>query len=138
VKFILDNIFLIGLVIISGGALLIPYLQQSGSKLSTLQATQLINSAKPLILDVRDADQFAAAHLRDSRHIPLKDLPQRISELDKFKDKSILVICQSGTQSGKAESLLKKAGFNNVQGLDGGIAAWQAQSLPTVGQKVTK
>ena len=137
-KFILDNIFLIGLVIISGGALLIPFLQQSGSKLTSLQATQLINTGKPLILDVRDADQFAAAHLRDARHIPLKDLPQRMPELDKFKGKSILVVCQSGTQSGKAESLLKKAGFTDVQGLSGGIAAWQAQGLPTVGQKVTK
>jgi len=46
--------------------------------------------------------------LRDAKNIPLKDLPQRISELDKFKSKSVVVVCQTGTQSGKAEATLKK------------------------------
>lgn len=134
-KFIIDNIFLIGLVIISGGALLLPYLQQRGSKLTLLQATQLINQGKTLIIDVRDSEQFAAGHLRDAKNIPLKDLPQRISELDKFKSKSVVVVCQTGTQSGKAETALKKAGFAEVYGLTGGIAAWQTQGLPTTAQK---
>jgi rhodanese-related sulfurtransferase len=138
VKFIVDNIFLIGLVIISGGALLIPYLQQRGSKLTTLEATKLMNSGKALVLDVRDADAFAAAHLRDARNIPLKELAQRVGELDKFKSKSVIVVCQSGTQSGKADSILKKAGFSDVHGLTGGIAAWQTQGLPTTGQKAAK
>lgn len=137
-KFIIDNIFLIGLVIISGGALLLPYLQQRGSKLTLLQATQLINQGKTLIIDVRDSEQFAAGHLRDARNIPLKDLPQRISELDKFKSKSVVVVCQTGTQSGKAEAALKKAGFAEVYGLTGGIAAWQTQGLPTTAQKEGK
>lgn len=137
-KFIVDNIFLIGLVIISGGALLIPFLQQRGSKLTLLQATQLINTGKTLVLDVRDAEQYAAAHLRDARNIPLKELSQRIAELDKFKGKNVIVVCQSGTQTAKAEGILKKAGFNEVHGLTGGIAAWQAQGLPTASQKVAK
>lgn len=138
VKFIVDNIFLIGLVIISGGALLIPYLQQRGSKLTLLQATQLINTGKTLVLDVRDAAQFSAAHLRDARNIPLEDLPQRITELGKFKKKSVIVVCQSGTRTAKAQSTLKRAGFTEVHGLTGGIAAWQAQGLPTASQKAAK
>jgi rhodanese-related sulfurtransferase len=130
VKFIIDNIFLIALALISGGALMVPYLQQRGNKLSLLQATQLMNQGKTLVLDVRDTEQFAAGHLRDARNIPLKDLPQRISELDKFKSKSVIVICQTGTQAAKAEVHLKKAGFTEVYGLTGGIAAWQGQGLP--------
>ena len=137
-KFIVDNIFLIGLVIISGGALLIPFLQQRGSKLTLLQATQLINTGKTLVLDVRDVEQFSAAHLRDARNIPLKDLTQRVGELDKFKGKNVIVVCQSGTQTAKAEGILKKAGFAEVHGLTGGIAAWQAQGLPTASQKAAK
>jgi rhodanese-related sulfurtransferase len=138
VKFIVDNIFLVGLVIISGGALLIPFLQQRGSKLTLLQATQLINTGKTLVLDVRDAEQFGAAHLREARNIPLKELSQRVGELDKFKGKNVIVVCQSGTQTAKAEGILKKAGFSEVHGLTGGIAAWQAQGLPTAGQKAAK
>lgn len=137
-KFIVDNIFVIGLIIISGGALLLPYLQQRGSKLSLLEATQRINTGKTLVLDVRTAEQFTASHLRDARNIPLKELAQRVGELDKFKGKSVIVVCQSGTQSGKAESILKKAGFTEVYGLTGGIAAWQLQGLPTSGQKASK
>lgn len=134
-KFIIDNIFLFGLAILSGGALLLPFLQQRGNKLSLLQATQLINQNKTIIIDVRDEAQFASGHIREAKNIPAKELAKRIGELDKFKTRNILVVCQSGTQSGKAAATLVKAGFNDVFGLTGGMAAWQAQSLPTVGGK---
>jgi rhodanese-related sulfurtransferase len=130
VKFIIDNIWLIALVLISGGALLWPNLQRRGKTVSLFEATQLINQGKTIVLDVRDPAQFAAGHLRDAKNIPLKELPTRISELDKFKSKNVLVVCQSGMQSAKAISQLKKAGFNEVVSLNGGLAAWQAQGLP--------
>ncbi|MCA1325691.1 rhodanese-like domain-containing protein [Herbaspirillum sp. alder98] len=129
-KFIIDNIFLIALALVSGVALLVPYLQQRGNKLSLLQATQMLNQGKTLVLDVRDTSQFAAGHLRDARNIPLKELPQRIGELDKLKGRAVIVVCQNGSQAMKAESTLKKAGFADVYGLQGGIAAWQGQGLP--------
>lgn len=130
-KFFIDNIWLIALVLVSGGALLWPNLQRRGSKVSLLQATQLINQGKSVILDVREPDAFAAGHLRDAKNIPLKELPNRLGELDKFKSKAVVAVCQTGVQSAKAAAQLKKAGFNEVFSLDGGIAAWQAQGLPT-------
>ena len=131
-KFIIDNIWLIGLVLISGGALALPSLQRRGEKVSLLQATQLINQGKTLVVDVREADEFAVSHLRDARNIPLKELPNRVAELDKFKSKAVIVVCQSGVRSAKATGQLKGAGFNEVYSLNGGLAAWQAQGLPTV------
>jgi len=130
VKFFLDNIWLIGIALLSGGALLWPSLQRRGDKVSTLQATQLLNQGKGIILDVREPADFAAGHLRDAKNIPLKELPNRIGELDKFKSKAIIAVCQSGVQSGKAAVQLKKAGFNEAFSLEGGISAWQAQGLP--------
>jgi rhodanese-related sulfurtransferase len=130
VKFFIDNIWLIALVLISGGALLWPNLQRRGQKVSLLQATQLINQGKTIVLDVRDPAQFAAGHVRDAKNIPLKELPNRMSELDKFKSKNVIVTCQSGMQSAKATTQLKKAGFNEVVSLNGGLTAWQAQGLP--------
>jgi rhodanese-related sulfurtransferase len=135
VKFIIDNIFLIGLAVLSGGALLLPFLQQRGNKLSLLQATQLINQNKTIIIDVRDEAQFASGHIREARNIPAKELAKRIGELDKLKTRNVLVVCQTGTQSPKAAATLTKAGFNEVFGLSGGMAAWQAQALPVVGGK---
>jgi rhodanese-related sulfurtransferase len=130
VKFFIDNIWLIALALLSGGALFLPTLQR-GARVSLLQATQMLNQGKGVILDIRDQDEFAAGHIRDARHIPLKDLKSRISELDKFKSKSVIVVCSSGAQSARAASQLKSAGFSEVYSLDGGLAAWRAQGLPT-------
>ncbi|GAB3540902.1 rhodanese-like domain-containing protein [Noviherbaspirillum agri] len=130
-NFFIDNIWLIALVLVSGGALLWPNLQRRGEKVSVLQATQLINQGKGVILDVREPDAFAAGHLRDAKNIPLKELPNRLGELEKFKSKSVIAVCQTGVQSAKAAAQLKKAGFNEAFSLNGGIAAWQAQGLPT-------
>jgi rhodanese-related sulfurtransferase len=134
VKFFIDNIYnsiLLGLAVLSGAALLMQSLQRRGSKVSLLQATQMMNQGKTLILDVRETAQFATSHLRDAKNIPLKELPQKIGELDKFKSKSVIVLCQSGVQASRATAQLQKAGFNDVYSLDGGLLAWQAQGLPT-------
>ena len=129
-KFFLDNIWLIGIAILSGGALLWPNLQRRGARVTTLQATQLINQGKAIVVDVREPAEFSAGHLRDAKNIPLGELSNRIGELDKFKSKAVIAVCQSGTRSAKAAGQLKKAGFNEAFSLDGGIAAWQAQGLP--------
>ena len=130
-KFFIDNIWLVALALLSGGALLFPTLQRGGSRVSLLQATQLLNQGKSVVLDIRSPEDFAAGHIRDARHIPLKELKSRISELDKFKSKSVIVVCSSGAQSARAASVLKSAGFGDVYSLDGGLAAWRAQGLPT-------
>ncbi len=129
-KFFLDNIWLIGIAFLSGGALLWPNLQRRGARVSTLQATQLINQGKAIVVDVRQPAEFSAGHLRDAKNIPLGELSNRIGELDKFKSRSAIIVCQTGARAAKAAAQLKKAGFNEVYSLDGGIAAWQAQGLP--------
>jgi len=132
VNFILDHILVISIVILSGGALLWPALQPRGKRASTLEVTQMLNRGKTVIVDVRTAEEFAAGHLRDAKNIPLADFATRIGELDKSKGKSVVVICQTGARADKAMKMLQAAGFEDVVGLDGGIAAWQAANLPTV------
>lgn len=129
-KFFIDNIWLIGLALVSGGALLWPSLQRRGAKVTQLQATQLINQGKALILDVRDPSEFAGGHLRDARNIPFKELPNRLGELEKFKARPVIAVCQSGVMSSKATTMLRKGGFTGAVTLDGGMAAWRAQGLP--------
>ncbi|MGH8808646.1 MAG: rhodanese-like domain-containing protein [Noviherbaspirillum sp.] len=129
-KFLIDNIWLIGIALVSGGALLWPQLQRRGEKVSVLRATQLINQGKGVIVDVRDPAAFNAGHLRDAKNIPFKELSNRLGELDKFKSKAVIAVCQTGAQSAKAAAQLKKAGFNESFSLEGGLAAWQAQGLP--------
>ena len=130
VKFILDNIFIVAIAAISGGALLWPALTPKGRRATPLQVTQFINRGKTLVLDVRSADEFAANHLRDAKNIPLADLGNRIGELEKSKTRTIVVVCQSGARSDKAARQLKAAGFEDVVSLEGGITAWTAAGLP--------
>jgi len=130
VKFIIDHIFTVALVLISGGALLWPALQPRGKRASALQVTQLINRGKSTIVDVRTPQEFALGHLRDAKNIPLADLRARIGELEKSKARALVVVCQSGTRADKAVRQLAAAGFNDVVSLEGGLTAWQAAGLP--------
>ena len=129
-KFLIDQIFLIGIVALSGGALLWPVLTQRGKKVTPAEAVQLINRGKTTILDVRDGKEYAEGHLPDARHIPAGELKQRVAELDKFKSRTIVVVCQKGGRAFGAAKLLGGAGFENVVVLDGGQAAWQTAGLP--------
>ncbi|WP_105530805.1 rhodanese-like domain-containing protein [Solimicrobium silvestre] len=131
-KFIIDNIWLIGLILISGGALLVPVLQRRGAKVSLLQATQLMNQSKCVVLDVREAAEFEAGHIKSAKNIPLSDLSKRLGELEKQKSHAVITVCAKGTRSATAAAMLNRAAFTNVVSLDGGMAAWQEQGLPVV------
>jgi rhodanese-related sulfurtransferase len=128
VKFLIDNIWLILLALVSGGALAWPSLIRGKHTLSTLQAIQLLNKGKVSIVDVRKSDEFNAGHLRNSKHIPIDDLDQRVSELD--KSQAVLVVCQSGVRASRAAANFKRAGFAEVYVLEGGFTEWRSQGLP--------
>lgn len=129
-KFIIDNIFLVAIAVLAGGALLWPALAPRGKRASPLQLTQMINRGKTTIVDVRSNEEFAAGHLRDAKHIPLADLGTRIGELDKSKNRTVIMVCQTGARSDKAARQLQAAGFEDVHSLEGGLAAWKAAGLP--------
>lgn len=131
-KFIFDNIFLIGIALISGGALLLPLLQRRGAKVSQLQATQYINQGKTLILDVRSADEFATGHLPNAKNIPLPEINNRLKEIEKSKNAVVITVCATGVRSSNAVSVLNKAGFAQVFSLEGGTEAWKTQGMPIV------
>lgn len=130
-EFITDNIWLIGLVLLSGTGLIWSSLEGKGSSLSQIQATQLINQDKAVVLDVRPADEFSKSHLPGAVNIPFAELPIKIGHLTKYQSKSIILVCGTGMQSRKARGQLRKVGFNDVYVLNGGINEWQSQGLPT-------
>lgn len=131
-KFIIDNIFLIGIALISGGALFVPMLQRRGAKVSQLQATQFMNQGKTLVLDVRSAEEFAGGHMLNAKNIPLPELAERVKEIEKSKQQVVIVVCASGVRSASAAALLQKQGFTQAFSLEGGNDAWKAQGMPIV------
>jgi hydroxyacylglutathione hydrolase len=82
----------------------------------------------PLLLDVRQADEYAAGHVPGSLHLMAGDLPDRLSELP--RDREIVTICASGFRSSIAASLLQRAGFEHVTSVSGGVPAWQTAGYP--------
>ena len=131
-QFLQDNWMLVSLAVVSGAMLIWSFI---GAKLSgieqadTLKATRLYND-DALVLDVREDKEFAAGHIPKAKHIPLGQLAGRLNELDKFKNKPVLVTCRSGHRSARACGMLKKAGFETVYNHAGGIIAWERANLP--------
>lgn len=133
-KFILENIFLIGIALVSGGLLLWPLLsRRSGSgALGTLEATQLINARNAIVLDVREPAAFATGSITGARNMPLATLAERAGDLARFKARPLLVVCETGASAGRALAILKKQEFTEVATLAGGLAAWKQAGLPLV------
>ena len=130
-EFINQNILLIGVVVTSALALLWPmFTRSSANEVSPVQATLLINREEAQILDVREADEFANGHLPEALNIPAGRLSERAAELEKFKDKPLIVCCAAGVRSGKACKELKQLGFERLHSLAGGVDAWLAAGYP--------
>ncbi len=131
--FVLQNIWLILLAGVSGFMLLGGGLlgKLSGIKqIGPQEAVMLFNHEDALLIDVREASEWGDGHIARARHIPLGQLKGRLNELEKFKGKPIIAVCRSGNRSGSACRLLKKAGFENLHNLDGGMQAWEQANLP--------
>lgn len=70
--------------------------------------------AKPVWIDVRTSEEYAAGHLEGSVNIPYENITKKIGELTSDKDADIRVYCRTGRRSGIAKELLEAHGFSNV------------------------
>lgn len=80
------------------------------------------------ILDVREPAEYAEGHIAGSTLIPLGQLAHRAASLP--ADRPIVAVCHSGSRSGMAQQMLKRAGFADVLNLRGGMIAWAHSRLP--------
>ncbi len=95
-----------------------------------LEATQLINHDDAVVVDVRPLADFNKGHIINAINLPANGFAQQIKTLERYKDRPIIVSCRSGAQSATAAKQLRKAGFEKVYNLRGGILAWQNANLP--------
>jgi len=129
-QFLIDNIFLIAVAFISGGMLVWPLVRAriAGPSLSTLQATQMINSKHAQVVDVRSPEDFGKGSLPNAKNIPTASLAGRVGDLK--KDRPVILVCNTGNSAGPAAAQLRAAGFAEVFVLAGGLAAWREAGLP--------
>lgn len=130
-EFIQQNLMWGGLAVLSGGMLVWQVASGHGrNNISVNEATLLINRQDALVVDVRETAEWSSGHIPNARHVALGHLGKHLSEIEKFKDKPVIVVCASGNRSGSACNVLKKAGFQQVFNLAGGVHAWSDAGLP--------
>lgn len=98
-------------------------------EVSVQQAAELCASGA-FVLDVREPNEWAEAHIPGATLIPLGELESRMEEVP--QDQTVLVYCRSGSRSTSARGILRAAGYPNVTSLSGGITAWIAAGYETV------
>ena len=84
----------------------------------------------PLVIDVRQANEYEAFHIPGSVHIAAGSLPDRLAELP--RGQPIVTICAAGLRAGVAASILRSSGFEDVSWVASGVPAWRAAGHPTV------
>lgn len=93
---------------------------------STEEAHKLICENKEfIILDVRTKEEYDKGHIPGAKLIPVEVIPMNLAQLDKYKDKPVLVYCASGAKSAVAIITLENNGFKNIYNLSNGIYFWK-------------
>ncbi|MDH3562010.1 MAG: rhodanese-like domain-containing protein, partial [Gammaproteobacteria bacterium] len=74
--------------------------------------------------------EFSTGHIPNAVNLPLSSLKNRLPDLQKYKDKPIIVSCRTGNRSLKGAVILRKHGFATVYTLAGGLQGWERDNLP--------
>lgn len=99
-------------------------------EVSPLEATQLLNHQDAVLLDVREPQEYQEGFLPNSIRIPLGSLAEKATQLDKHRERPIIIVCRSGNRSAQAVRMLKRMGYETVYNLGGGLHAWRTANLP--------
>ncbi len=84
-----------------------------------------------VVLDVRDASDYAAGHIAGARNIPLPELKNRLRELEDWRDRPLAVVCRTDKRSAQAVQMLSEQGFKEPLLVKEGMQRWQNDGLPT-------
>ncbi|MFN3735916.1 rhodanese-like domain-containing protein [Hydrogenophaga sp.] len=131
-SFFIDNWVLIAAAFVSGAMLVWPAVKAGGraGTLGVNDAVLLMNREKAVVVDVCEANEFAAGHIIGAKHVPLGELEAKLPGTVKNKANPVIFVCASGARSNRAVAVAKKLGYENAQSLSGGMGAWREANMP--------
>ncbi|RYF37063.1 MAG: rhodanese-like domain-containing protein [Comamonadaceae bacterium] len=131
-KFLLDNWALILVALVSAGMLMWPALGRGvrAGGVSPNNAVLLINREKGVVVDVNEADEFAAGHISGARNVPVNQLEQRLPEVVKNKTVPVILVDATGARAQRSLAVAKTLGYSRAVVLSGGLRGWKEANLP--------
>jgi rhodanese-related sulfurtransferase len=129
--FVQEQIFLVGALVLLVFAFYRKETSAGGVKLSTSQIVQAMNAETAILLDVRDAKDFDQGHVTNAINIPHAKVADSLKQLEKHREKQIIVTDNIGQHAATVSKLLAKAGFN-IALMRGGMSEWKGDGLPVV------
>jgi rhodanese-related sulfurtransferase len=129
--FVQEQIFLVGALVLLIFAFYRKETSAGGAKLSTSQVVQAMNAETAILLDVRDSKDYDQGHVTNAINIPHDKVADSLKQLEKYREKQIVITDNIGQHAATVSRLLAKAGFN-VALMRGGMSEWKTEGLPVV------
>ena len=96
------------------------------------ELTVLMNRENALVVDLRPSADYTKGHIPGSKNVQMSQFDPESKQLAPAKALPVVLVCKTGSTASDAARRLKKAGFENVYVLDGGIGGWLQADLPLV------
>ena len=106
--------------------------RKSGRSLTPQQAINMVNAEGGVFLDLRDSGEYGQGHIVNSINIPATKLDARLAELEKYREKPIILVCKMGQSCGAAGKKLTAEAYVGVYRMSGGMTEWGTLQLPLV------
>ena len=104
--------------------------EKTYNKIDSTKTVELANETKEtLVIDVRGADAYEKGHLANAINIPFDDFEGKISDLEGYKDQTIVLICNTGNKSGKAGQMLVDKGFTKIYNAEDGMEEYDYDTV---------
>ena len=107
-------------------------MNKGGKKIEPNELTRLVNKENAILIDLRKKEDYENGHIMTALNYPHQEFDNQMHELDKFKERPIILVCDMGRNSANIGEKLKKAEFEKTLRLNGGMITWTQENLPVV------
>ncbi len=96
--------------------------EQAKAEVKTIKGDEVVEAMKDantVVIDARDASEYEAGHIKGALNVFVDEAESKLGDLEQYKDKKVIVYCNSGNKSGKLAQFLVDNGFTDVSNADG-------------------
>ena len=132
IEYVSNHPLLVGAAVLAAIVVFTYESRMRGSAFAAISSQDLIRlmNQGALVLDIRKPEEFAQGHVNGAKHLPSDQILTAGDSFKRFKDKPVVVYCDSGSLAAAAVRQLNQQGFSKAFTLRGGFSGWRAENLP--------